>query len=188
MSAAVAWEPHPLTVAQVLAMVQAGILDDKEPVELLDGVLTAVPPQGPEHRWLVGTITRRVADAFRNLDAEVDHEWPLHASAISLPEPDISVTAEPRRRDRHPRGDECLLVVEVAITSLERDLRKASTYARAGVPEYWIVDVPGRRVLGFAGPREDGTWAREWTSAEDAELEVPGGTGPIPVRELLGED
>jgi len=75
----------------------------------------------------------------------------------SLPEPDLAVVAElnPEHDSRHPRGDETILVVEVSDTTLRHDLTtKRDLYARAKVPEYWVVDLKGRRLVVHCNPQE----------------------------------
>ncbi len=80
--------------------------------------------------------------------------------AYSEPEPDLAVlqAPDPPYANRHPRGDELRLVVEVADTSAAFDRNiKAALYARAGVPEYWVVDFQGRAIFVYRGSR-DGVW------------------------------
>ena len=72
-------------------------------------------------------------------------------------EPDIAVLKEnsPDYETRHPQGSELLLIVEVAETSLSRDTTtKRDLYARAGVPEYWVLDLESRRVVVHSAPAE----------------------------------
>ena len=61
----------------------------------------------------------------------------------SEPEPDVSIVTGVHQdfRDRHPRGTDCRLVIEIADTSVEKDRAKASIYHSAGVEEYWIVNI-----------------------------------------------
>jgi Uma2 family endonuclease len=71
------------------------------------------------------------------------------------PEPDIVVTerAKAHYLDHHPRGEECILVAEVSDTTLRSDLtHKAALYARAGVREYWVLDLKGRRLVVHRHP------------------------------------
>lgn len=75
----------------------------------------------------------------------------------SLPEPDIALLtgADGAYGKRHSRGDELLLVVEVADTSLRQDLTtKRDLYARAGVGEYWVLDLQSRRLIVHLQPEE----------------------------------
>jgi Uma2 family endonuclease len=77
-----------------------------------------------------------------------DSEW-------SLPEPNVAVLAEASGDygKRHPRGDELLLAVEVADTSLRQDLTtKRDLYARASVGEYWALDLQSRRLIVHRHP------------------------------------
>ena len=80
-----------------------------------------------------------------------DEEW-------SLPEPDLAIlageTAQYHRR--HPRGNELLLAVEVSDSSTAFDLsRKAALYAHAGVPEYWVLNLPRRRLVVHRRPEDE---------------------------------
>ena len=72
-------------------------------------------------------------------------QGPLEVSSGSEPEPDLKLTEGEPSYDRLSRT--ALLVVEVAVTSHKKDRgSKAEVYARAEVPTYWLVDVPGRAV------------------------------------------
>jgi Uma2 family endonuclease len=164
---------HRLTVDDVERMVESGILAEDASVELLEGELVVVNPQGPAHatgKAVLGDLLRR---AF--VDACVRDQDPLECGAFSLPEPDLAVVRG-RAQDygaRHPRGDEALLVVEICRTSQKVDHSKAAVYAAAGVPEYWIVDLVARCI----------TVHREPSGAEYAVREIRGERDAI---ELLG--
>jgi Uma2 family endonuclease len=72
--------------------------------------------------------------------AEVRVQLSFAASDQSLPEPDVAVVPPGSYRESHP--DRAFLIVEVSADSLRKDQTlKAELYARAGVPEYWIVNV-----------------------------------------------
>ena len=79
----------------------------------------------------------------------------------SVPEPDLAVLAEQalaQHKTRLVLGDEILLAIEVADTSLRQDLvRKRDLYARAGVTEYWVADIPARRIVVHRAPA-NGQW------------------------------
>ena len=88
-------------------------------------------------------------------DLEVLGEVSMRAADDSMPEPDIVLTRY--RGDRAVPADMVALVVEIADTTLDIDLgRKAALYAAAGVPEYWVVDVNGGRVVQQDRPGDDG--------------------------------
>src|SRR5882724_4542200 len=121
------------TADEALRMVDAGILRKDEPVELLDGVLVEMSPQGPEH----AVSTRRLVKRLRTVyveGAEVLEEKPLAANKHDLPEPDVTVVRS-RSDDylkSHPTGRDAILVVELAWSSQSEDRRKAATYAAGG--------------------------------------------------------
>jgi Uma2 family endonuclease len=125
------------------AMVRHGILAPDERVELLEGLLVPMEPRSPAHIHLVIRLTSSLALAARDR-ALVSPQQPF-ACGTSRPMPDFAVLPfSEDRGDRLPR--KALLVVEVADSSLSRDRRKAALYARAGIPEYWLVDVASRTV------------------------------------------
>ena len=143
---------RPLSADDVMRMAEAGILGDDDRVELLHGVLTAVSPKRAAHGAVVARIARRLTLADAAGRYEILTEHPLAVpDATSLPEPDIAVVERRADVTRHPRT--ALLVVEVALSSVATDTQvKPGLYAAAGVPEYWVVDVPRRRVEVFAEP------------------------------------
>ena len=157
-------------------MIDAGILGEDEHVELVAGRIVEMSPEGPLH---AGTIDL-CADALRRLfgvgyTIRVQH--PLVVDPDGEPEPDLAVVkGGPRDHlGTHPR--EAALVVEVAESSLSYDRQeKARLYARAGFPEYWIVNLPDRSLEVHRDPAPEGY--REMTSygaeAQISPLETPG--------------
>jgi len=151
---------HPLTAAQVLRMAEVGILTEDASVELLDGVLTSVSPKTPEHEAVKERVGSWLAPAVAARRVAVRVEGCLIVPDVTaLPEPDVMVLTPGLVPGEHPTT--ALLVVEVAVSSLPTDLgRKAELYAAADVSEYWVVDVPGRRVERFAEPGPHGFGSR----------------------------
>lgn len=163
------------TVDEVLRMIEAGILGEDEPLELIDGELIYVSPQGPPHASLTAFLNDRLSASYRS-HGVTRVASPIVAGDASLPEPDVAV-AKGRHVDysaRHPRGDECLLAVEVAYTSHSADHAKAAVYAAAGVPVYWLVDLPARRLEVYGEPRPDGRYALVRVLAGDDRVPLPG--------------
>src|SRR5437773_4078099 len=129
------------TSERYLALVDAGALGPDDKVELLEGEIVVMAPEGPRHEVAIDKAADalRVAVAGR---AAVRAQHSVHAGTRSVPEPDIAVV--PGRHDDYARARPriALLVVEVSDSSLTRDrLRKAPVYAAAGIPEYWIVNL-----------------------------------------------
>jgi Uma2 family endonuclease len=94
------------------------------------------------------------------------------------PEPDVAVLREYKAeyRKRHPTGEETELVVEIADSSLASDLSiKRRLYARAGVPEYWVVDLNNRRLVVHRGlDMTKGEYASVQSYAETEAVEIGG--------------
>jgi Uma2 family endonuclease len=130
-----------ITVDEYHRMIAAGALGEDEPVQLIAGTLVAMTPQGGPQARVIQRLNRLLVRAVGD-DLVVRPQLPLTLVDDSEPEPDLAVV---RARDaesgeRHPRT--ALLVVEVAGESLSLDRQaKAVLYARAGIPEYWIVDL-----------------------------------------------
>jgi len=139
--ASIAAPIHRLSVEDVYRMVEAGVLEENERVELVEGVLVDMVPISAEHDGALAWLNRY----FARVDAQ---EWEVRIRSMLLIAggfllPDLSLVA---RMPRSTLPATAHLVIEVAQTSHARDREKASDYAAAGVPEYWIVDLPGRTV------------------------------------------
>lgn len=171
------------TADEVLRMVEAGILDEDEPIELIDGELITVSPQGPRHRALTVKIHGVLERAFGAGHHVQDHS-PIDAGLDSLPEPDVAVVRGEvdALMDRHPAGDDLVLVVEISVTSQRFDRAKAAVYARAEVPEYWQLDEPARRLYVSTDPA-GGEYRAVCIYTEGDEVPVAATT--VKVEELL---
>jgi Uma2 family endonuclease len=152
MSAAVTQPPRKrFTRSEVDQMLDAGIFEGQR-FELIDGDLIDKMGQKPPHAV---AIMRCMAELIRVFGIElVRVQLPMEAGAPdrerSVPEPDLAVTVEdkPDFSSRHPNGDELSLIIEVADTTFRSDsITKRDIYARAGVPEYWVLDLNNRRLL-----------------------------------------
>ena len=145
-----------LSVEQYHAMIKAGILADDDPVELLEGWLVFKMPKNPPHR----VATRLVRTALENILPPgwyVDSREPITLQN-SEPEPDIVVVRGDTRQylERHPGAEDVAIVIEVSDTTLGRDRTiKKRTYARAGIPVYWIVNLVEAQVEVYDRPSGD---------------------------------
>lgn len=145
------------TVDEYHRMAETGILREDDRVELLDGEIVEMSPSGPRHAATV----RRLERLFHRLAGEralVSGQNPISLDRYSEPEPDIALV---RPQDdfyagAHPTPADVLLIVEVADSSLGYDRRKLASYARAGIPEVWLVDLTRDRVETHRAPRGDG--------------------------------
>jgi Uma2 family endonuclease len=128
---------------------------DGQRVELIEGRIVEMPPQKESH---YATILR-VQDVLRTAFGAghvVRPQGPLAIGARSEPEPDVAVVRG-NSRDYTDHPTTALLVVEVSGTTLRFDRRKAGLYAKANVPEYWIVNLSDREIEVRREPMEDDT-------------------------------
>jgi Uma2 family endonuclease len=125
-------------------LVDKGVFEPGDRVELIDGLLLVSEPQSSPHYTAIRLVERVFARAFGE-GWDVRTQAPIALDDASEPEPDVAVVrGEPRDfSTAHPARP--VLVVEVAASSLDFDRQdKASLYARAGCPEYWIVNLIDR--------------------------------------------
>jgi Uma2 family endonuclease len=155
MSAPQILEPqtHRWTRAEFNQMGELGWFHDRR-VELIEGEVVEMPPLGNRHC----ISTECTADALRNAFGPgfwVRVQMPLDLGMLSEPEPDIAVVQGlPRHYTSHPTT--ALLVAEISDTTLKLDqIRKASLYARAGIADYWIVNLVEQQVEIHRQPQAD---------------------------------
>ena len=142
------------TVAEYHAMLRAGILAEGEPVELIEGCLVRKMTKHPPHESTLNRLRKR-------LDRLLPPGWDSRIQgAITLPdsepEPDyVAVRGGDADYDaRHPGPADVGLIAEVADSSLAVDRTDAHRiYARAGLPVYWIVNIPDRQIEVYTDPR-----------------------------------
>jgi len=171
---------HRLTLDDVFAMVEAGILDERSRVELEGGVLVEMAPPGEGHGDRVEWLTRHFVKAASD-DVRVRIQDTFLIPDGGYYQPDVIVFGP--KGDRLPRTAK--LIIEVAVSSRARDLEKAATNAAAGVVEYWIVDVERAQVIVHAEPRADG-YARVRRYVPGELVPPPVDVPPVDVTALLG--
>jgi Uma2 family endonuclease len=176
------------TRAEVERLTNYGFFEGQR-YELIDGDLIDKMGQKPPHMVGIQLLLKVLARIF-DLDF-IRCQGSIEASDAdserSVPEPDVVVTAAPLTGylNRHPRGNECVLVAEISDTSARFDLtRKAALYARAVVPEYWVVDLKGRRLVIHRHPR-NGIYNSVQFFSESECISLEGRTEIIRVAELL---
>jgi Uma2 family endonuclease len=173
-------------------LVDLGAFGSDERLELLGGQLIVREPQGKPH----ATGIRLAAQALRTVFGpgwNIEAQLPVALDEESEPEPDIAVvTGGPRDYvASHPSRPE--LVVEVALVSLALDRgEKASLYARAGVADYWIVNLVDHVLEVYREPVADPHGTHGWRYASTATLRRGDSVTPlalpdaaIPISDLL---
>lgn len=160
-------------------LVEMGVFDSDERLELLDGLLVVREPQGVPH----AAATRLVVAALRRTFGEgwlVDSQMPLALDDDSEPEPDICVVPGGPRDylDAHPTHP--VLIVEVAESSLRKDrAHKASLYARAGIADFWIVNLVDRVLEIHRDPQPSSAALYGWSYRTVAILRAPETISPL---------
>ena len=178
---------HRLSVGDYHRMGEVGILGPELRTELIDGEIIEMPPIGHPHAGTVKYLANRLKETVGR-GAVLSVQNPVWLDDYSEPLPDIALL-RPRAddyRSAHPGPDDCLLVVEVADSSLayDRDV-KLPRYARAGISEVWLVDLTGRRLLIHRRP-DAGRYA-EATPVDDlAVVPIPLSAGPSVSVDLTG--
>ena len=143
-------------------LIDHGLLDEDDPIELIDGLLLVKEPQSSPHRTAVLLVAKALERAFGG-GWFVQIQSPIILGARSEPEPDVCVVrGSPRDYvDAHPRRP--ALVVEVAQSALRLARgRKAAIYARARIADYWIVNLAARVVEVHREPARPGPARRRW--------------------------
>ncbi|ELS04270.1 hypothetical protein Xen7305DRAFT_00039980 [Xenococcus sp. PCC 7305] len=133
-------------------MIENGILRDRS-VELLEGEIIEMAPEGPLHRFTNDTVAEYFRDLLRG-QAKVFEAHPI-TLANSEPEPDIAIVRLPNSNyiTRHPHTEDIYWLVEVSNATLEDDLgRKKRIYANAGINEYWVINLQATEVIIFREP------------------------------------
>ena len=148
-------EPHrvPLTVRDFLLLEDAGAFEGLGRVELIDGEVFTVAPLYYPHGDTLFELTMALGLAVREVEG-FRATTPVSAEldANSLPEPDLLVVKD-GVGDRFVTPEYAQIFIEVSASSLRHDLgRKLRLYARSGVPEYWVADVKGGRIIRFHAP------------------------------------
>jgi Uma2 family endonuclease len=176
------------TRSEVDRMQELGFFEGQR-CELIDGELIDKMGQNPPHAQAIQNVLFLLAQMFglRQVRAQLPIEAADPDQNWNLPEPDVMVLKEVNSYGRrHPRGDETLLVVEVADASVRQDLTvKRSLYARAAVSEYWVLDIPSRRLIVHRQPA-NGEYSEVFSLTETATVACAARPDqPITVRELL---
>lgn len=142
-----------LSVDQYHTMIQTGILSEDDPVELFEGWLVTKMPKNPKHS-LVTLLVQGALSHPLPTGWHVRGQEPV-TTEDSEPEFDIVVARGELRQylDQHSGPQDVTLIVEVADSSLPRDrMLKKRLYAAAGIPVYWVVNLPELRIEAYSDP------------------------------------
>lgn len=171
-------KPVRWTTSDYFRMAAAGLFDRRR-VELLQGEIIQMAAQETPHRAAVSRLSRLLLNAF---DAShwVVIQGTLKLSAHSAPDPDFHVFDVPvgTPDQQLPKP---LLVIEVSDSTYRIDSgRKLRAYARAGIPDYWIVNLPKQRLEVYRAPARAAERPSPWHYAQT--LLVPSDAQVSPLR------
>jgi Uma2 family endonuclease len=154
-------------------MFELGILNELGPrIELLEGRIVEMAPGPDDHSKtsadLVVRLGMTLIEAGLITEFGVRTDGTLRIGDYSAPEPDVFVVRNFTGR-KYAQASDAVLVVEVSISTRADDLKiKAPLYARAGIPELWIVEPQARLIRVFRDPHPDGSWGHEAVLTEGA--------------------
>jgi Uma2 family endonuclease len=135
-------------------MFENGVLPNDRRYELIDGEIVMMSPIGPSNSSFISRLTEFFV---KNLPEQFECrvQLPIVVSDYSEPEPDLGIVRrqDASYHDKHPKPADVVLLVEVASTSLKFDLgAKQRLYAEALIPEFWVLDVDGGKVIVHRQP------------------------------------
>lgn len=154
---------HRFTVHEYRQMAEAGVFGEEDKrIELVEGEIVEMSPIGPRH---IEALIALTALMFRLLGDryDVSIQMPVETDPSGEPQPDLTLLSADRAKGRIPGAPDSALVVEVSDSSLRYDREvKSPLYARAGVPELWIVNLVDDlvEVSSEPGPAGYGTTIR----------------------------
>ncbi|MFO0951723.1 MAG: Uma2 family endonuclease [Isosphaeraceae bacterium] len=175
------------------AMVKAGVFGDVSPIYLWKGQLVLPMTKGPDHENALAALNALFVPLVGS-ERHVRLGSPVRIPDDSEPEPDVLILRGTVRdfHKRTPGPADVALAVEVADSSLRFDSgSKMSAYAEAGIPEYWVVNIPRQRVDVYSkpsGPGPSPSYAdhRSCSPEEEILLTLDGReVGRIAVRDIL---
>jgi Uma2 family endonuclease len=180
--------PRRFTAAEYYQMIDAGVFKDDERLELVDGEIVEMSPIGNPHATCVRRLNRLLNQLCGDR-AIVDVQAPMIAGIRYVPQPDLALLRP--KADYYASGTptppDCLLVIEVGDSSVEFDRQiKMPRYARGGVTELWLIDLPREVVVVYQDPLGDAYRHMQVFRRGEA-IPVPAAEGAlVPVESILG--
>ena len=178
-----------LSLEEFQRMIEVGIFTEHERIELIKGEMITINAVSSRHAGCVNFLTRRLS-ALIPPGTSLTVQKPITCPHYSMPEPDIAIVKARKDdyRNHHPKPEDIYLVIEVADSLLDydRDI-KGSIYAGAGIPEYWLINLPAQQIEVYRQAKDDMYRLRELFRRGERLLFDELGIG-LSVSEILGED
>jgi Uma2 family endonuclease len=167
------------TRTEYRTLTELGIFRTGEPVELIGGELLVAEPQGARHYTAI-MKTARALEAVFGSGWVVRMQGPIGLDQESEPEPDVAVISGGLDDYRGVHPSRPALTVEVAESSLESDRdRKGSLYARAGLQDYWLLNLVDGVLEVYRDPIADASATYGWRYARRLVLRPPAQVSPL---------
>ncbi len=177
--------PRPLrwTCAEFHRFGDMGVFEGRRAM-LIDGVILEQGPMNPPHAITLGLVEEAIRTAV-GAGWWLRQQSPLVLGQDTDPEPDLAVVpGHPRDYAGHPTTAD--LVVEVAVSSLDFDTNeKRLLYARAGIRDYWVVDINGRRLLVYRNPQAGDFASQQVLGPADSVAALAAPAAAVRVADLL---
>ena len=168
-NAGFAVKPHRFSVRTYDLMIERGVLDANDNVELLNGEIIDKTSKGKKYAYYNDLISDYLKETFGK-ESIVRNQNPIYLDEFSQPEPDIVLAKMPRENylARHPAPEDILLLVEVSDSTLYFDRNeKGLAYAQAGIRQYLLINVENRTVEDYRNPNNDGYATKQTYKAGD---------------------
>lgn len=176
-----------LSIDEYHRMVEAGIIQADERVELIHGEIIEMSPIGDKHLAIAGRINALLTPRLLG-SCTVHVHSPVKIRSYSEPEPDLMVT--PYRNDYYAQTgiypQDVLLLIEVADTSIGKDINiKIPLYAEAGIPEVWIIDVNQDQVLQYTSIK-DNSYRHQLSMGREEMISATKLSLEVAIKDLIG--
>lgn len=145
---------HRWSVEEFHQMAAAGLLDETDRVELIEGEMIDMAPIGSKHAFIVNRMSQAFSLSIGG-QCLVSTQNPVRLGERSEPQPDIALLRNGNYMEALPTAADVLLIVEVSDTTFayDRDV-KLGLYARHGIPEVWLLEVNERELTVYREPAE----------------------------------
>ncbi len=152
-----------ITVEEYDLMIESGVFDENDQIELLNGVIVEKMPKGTKHSAANDRVTRVFYKNFGD-DMIIRNQNPIWLDNFSEPEPDIvlAIPKDDEYENSHPIPNEILLILEIADSTLGYDRNtKGLVYSRAGIRHYILLNVQEKTLEDYREPGADGFQSKQ---------------------------
>ena len=174
------------STADYLHMIEAGVLGPRDHVELIEGMIVDMSPQGTHHNHFLMQLNRLFVPLWDRAIIAVQATATITEKNVYDPDFLVLRKRPDGYKEQHPRSQDILLVVEASESSLRRDQQvKLPIYARAGIPEYWIADLEQETLIIYRDPHGDAYRPVETRSGDETISPLAAPDFSFPVRQAF---